>query len=152
MFFLKTFQNYLELSSYSYVNFCTHIKNTNEYFELGKPRIIKHLEDTVVDEGATLHLEVEVEACPEPTVKWLRNGREVNADARIKITRDTHRHETYNLDVDLIKYEEQGEYEVVVTNALGTVSSKSYVTVQSKYILVGRFKIVVKYFIKYILR
>lgn len=87
----------------------------------------------MVDEGATLHLEVEVEACPEPTVKWLRNGREVNADARIKITRDTHRHETYNLDVDLIKYEEQGEYEVVVTNALGTVSSKSYVTVQSKY-------------------
>ncbi|XP_031356598.1 obscurin isoform X3 [Photinus pyralis] len=95
-----------------------------------KPRFIRQLQDTTVDEGSTLHLEVEIEACPEPSVKWLRNGREVNADARIKITRDTQRHETYNLAVNLIKYEEQGEYEVVVTNSLGTVSSKSFVTVQ----------------------
>lgn len=102
---------------------------------VGKPRIIKHLKDTVVDEGAVLHLEVEVDACPEPTVKWLRNGKEVFTDARIKISRDKKRHETYNLDVNLIKYEEGGEYEVVVTNALGTVSSKSNVIVQSKYIL-----------------
>lgn len=88
----------------------------------------------MVDEGATLHLEVEVDACPEPSVKWLRNGKEVSTDARIKISRDKKRHETYNLDVNLIKYEEGGEYEVVVTNALGTISSKSHVTVQSKYI------------------
>ncbi|XP_044758879.1 obscurin isoform X8 [Coccinella septempunctata] len=93
------------------------------------PRIIKHLKDTTVEEGATLHLELEVEACPTPQIKWLRNGREVNADARIKITRDSKRNETYNLDVSLIKYEEQGEYEVYVTNELGTVSSKSHVTV-----------------------
>lgn len=79
-------------------------------------------------------MEVELEACPEPTVKWLRNGREVSADARIKITRDKKRHETYNLAVNLIKYEEQGEYEVIVTNTLGTVSSKSFVTVHSKFV------------------
>ncbi|VEN40603.1 unnamed protein product [Callosobruchus maculatus] len=96
------------------------------------PRFLKQLKDTTVEEGATLHLEVEVEACPSPTVKWLRNGREVSADARIKISRDTKRHETYNLAVNLIKYEEQGEYEVVVTNSLGTVSSKSFVTVHTK--------------------
>ncbi|XP_044269472.1 obscurin isoform X2 [Tribolium madens] len=93
------------------------------------PRIIKQLKDTTIEEGATLHLEVEVEGCPTPTVKWLRNGREVSADARIKISRDTQRHETFNLAVNLIKYEEEGEYEVVVTNSMGTVSSKSYVTV-----------------------
>ncbi|CAG9815908.1 unnamed protein product, partial [Phaedon cochleariae] len=93
------------------------------------PRIIKCLNDTTVEEGATLHLEIAVEGCPAPTVKWLRNGREVSADARIRISRDTQRHETYNLAVDLIKYEEQGEYEVIVTNCLGTVSSKSFVTV-----------------------
>ncbi|KAK9877930.1 hypothetical protein WA026_020153 [Henosepilachna vigintioctopunctata] len=93
------------------------------------PRIIRHLKDTTVEEGATLHLELEVEACPAPQIKWLRNGREVNADARIKITRDSKRNETYNLDVSLIKYEEQGEYEVYITNELGTVSSKSHVTV-----------------------
>ncbi|KAJ8919920.1 hypothetical protein NQ315_006449 [Exocentrus adspersus] len=94
------------------------------------PRIIKELEDVTIEEGATLHLEVEVDGCPPPTVKWLRNGREVSADARIKISKDTHRHETYNLAVDLIKYEEQGEYEVIITNCMGTVTSKSIVTVQ----------------------
>lgn len=99
---------------------------------VGAPRIIKQLKDTTVDEGATLHLEVEVAGCPEPTVKWLRNGREVSADARIKISRDTKRQESFNLTVDLIKYEEQGEFEVIVSNYLGTVSSKSFVTVQSK--------------------
>lgn len=114
----------------SYLSFLSKIP------PLGKPRFIKHLKDTTVDEGATLHLEVEVEACPEPTVKWLQNGREVSADARIKITRDSHRNETYHLAVDLIKYEEQGEYEVIVTNSLGTVSSKSTVTVQSKFIII----------------
>ncbi|CAH0545686.1 unnamed protein product [Brassicogethes aeneus] len=93
------------------------------------PRIIKKLKDVTVEEGSTLHLEVDVEGCPQPTVKWLRNGREVSADARIKISRDTQRQETYNLAVNLIKYEEQGEYEVIVTNQLGTVSCKSFVTV-----------------------
>jgi hypothetical protein len=99
----------------------------------GAPRILKQLKDTTVEEGATLHLEVEVDGCPTPTVKWLKNGREVSADARIKISRDTQRQENYNLAVNLIKHEEEGEYEVVVTNSLGTVSSKSYVTVHSKY-------------------
>lgn len=110
--------------------------NYQPYFVIeGKPRIIKHLKDTIVEEGATLHLEVEVEACPEPTVKWLRNGLEVSADAHIKITRNHQRKETFNLEVDLIKFEEQGEYELVFVNSLGTVSSKSTVTVHSKYFL-----------------
>lgn len=99
----------------------------------GAPRIIKQLKDTTVVEGAELHLEVEVDGCPPPTVKWLRNGREVSTDARIKISRDKKRYETLHLAVNLIKYEEQGEYEVIVTNSLGTVSSKSFVTVHSKY-------------------
>ncbi|KAL1518226.1 hypothetical protein ABEB36_001883 [Hypothenemus hampei] len=93
------------------------------------PKIIRHLENTSVVEGAELNLQVEVDACPSPTVKWLRNGREVTTDARIKITREKQRYETLHLAVNLIKYEEQGEYEVIVTNSLGSVSSKNFVTV-----------------------
>lgn len=101
---------------------------------IGKPRILKKLQDTVVDEGATLHLTIEVDAFPEPSVKWLKNGKEVSADARIKITRDSHRHESFNLTADLVKFEDRGEYEVIVQNCYGTVSSKSTVTVQSKFL------------------
>lgn len=74
-----------------------------------------------------------MDAFPVPEVKWLKNGSEVSADARIKITRDSHRNETYNLTCDLVKFEDRGEYEVIVTNVYGTVNSKSTVTVQSKY-------------------
>lgn len=88
-----------------------------------------------VDEGATLKLEVEIEACPEPTIKWFKNGQEVTADARIKIERDSHRLENYNLTVNLTKGEDSGEYEVRATNEMGNVSCMSKVVIHSKYIL-----------------
>lgn len=44
-----------------------------------------------VDAGTTLKLEVEVEGCPEPKVKWYKDGKEVTLDARVKIERDTQR-------------------------------------------------------------
>ncbi|XP_038208122.1 obscurin isoform X5 [Zerene cesonia] len=96
-----------------------------------KPRITKSLVDMTVDEGQTLKLEVEVEGCPEPRVKWYKDGKEVTTDARIKIERDTQRLENYNLTVTLIKEEDGGEYEVRAENEMGSVSSKSTVTVHS---------------------
>ncbi|XP_038208120.1 obscurin isoform X3 [Zerene cesonia] len=97
-----------------------------------KPRITKSLVDMTVDEGQTLKLEVEVEGCPEPRVKWYKDGKEVTTDARIKIERDTQRLENYNLTVTLIKEEDGGEYEVRAENEMGSVSSKSTVTVHSR--------------------
>ncbi|XP_050680436.1 obscurin isoform X3 [Leptidea sinapis] len=97
-----------------------------------KPRITKSLVDMTVDEGQTLKLEVEVEGCPEPKVKWYKDGRELTTDARIKIERDTKRLENYHLTVTLIKEEDGGEYEVRAENEMGSVSSKSTVTVHTK--------------------
>ncbi|XP_047520181.1 obscurin isoform X3 [Pieris napi] len=97
-----------------------------------KPRITKSLIDMTVDEGQTLKLEVEVEGCPEPKVKWYKDGKEVNTDARIKIERDTKRLENYNLTVTLVKEEDGGEYEVRAENEMGSVSCKSTVTVHTK--------------------
>ncbi|XP_013175919.1 PREDICTED: muscle M-line assembly protein unc-89-like isoform X5 [Papilio xuthus] len=96
-----------------------------------KPRITKSLVDMTVDAGQTLKLEVEVEGCPEPKVKWYKDGKEVTTDARIKIERDTKRLENYNLTVTLVKEEDGGEYEVRAENEMGSVSSKSTVTVHT---------------------
>lgn len=87
-----------------------------------------------VDAGQTLKLEVEVEGCPEPRVKWFKDGKEVTTDARIRIERDTQRLENYNLTVTLVKEEDGGEYEVRAENEMGSVSSRSTVTVHSKYL------------------
>ncbi|XP_023945007.2 obscurin isoform X5 [Bicyclus anynana] len=97
-----------------------------------KPRITKSLVDMSVDVGTTLKLEVEVEGCPEPRVKWYKDGKEVTTDARIKIERDTKRLENYHLTVTLVKEEDGGEYEVRAENEMGSVSSRSTVTVHSR--------------------
>ncbi|XP_049875609.1 obscurin isoform X2 [Pectinophora gossypiella] len=100
-----------------------------------KPRFTKSLVDMTVDEGQTLKLEVEVEGCPEPKLKWYKDGREVTLDARIKIERDSQRLENYHLTVNLVKEEDGGEYEVRASNEMGSVSTKSTVTVHTKEVL-----------------
>ncbi|XP_041975025.1 obscurin-like isoform X3 [Aricia agestis] len=104
-----------------------------------KPRITKSLVDMTVDAGQTLKLEVEVEGCPEPRIKWYKDGKEVTTDARIRIERDTQRLENYNLTVTLVKEEDGGDYEVIAENEFGSVSSKSTVTVHTKEVH-SRFK------------
>lgn len=97
-----------------------------------KPRVKKSLKDIEVAEGETLSLDVEIYGMPEPKIVWLKDGQEVRTDARIKISRDSQRLETYNLTLNLVKEADSGEYEVRATNNLGTVSSKSKVIVTSK--------------------
>ncbi|XP_026738493.1 obscurin isoform X2 [Trichoplusia ni] len=99
-----------------------------------KPRFTKSLIDMTVDAGQTLKLDVEVEGCPEPKVKWYKDGKEVTTDARIKIERDSKRLENYHLTVTLVKEEDGGEYEVRAENEMGSVSSKSTVTVHTQEI------------------
>ncbi|XP_060806138.1 obscurin isoform X2 [Amyelois transitella] len=97
-----------------------------------KPRITKSLVDMTVDIGSTLKLDVEVEGCPEPKVKWFKDGKELTTDARIKIERDTQRLENYHLTVTLVKEEDGGDYEVRAENEMGSVSSKSTVTIHTR--------------------
>lgn len=110
-----------------------------------KPRFKKPLaEKTEVDEGASLTLEVECHGCPEPEVKWFKDGKEVSTDAHIKITRDSHRIETYSMTLNLVKANDSGEYEVRASNTMGTVSSKTVVHVYSEYFWIFSFLVVDK--------
>ncbi|XP_023245574.1 obscurin [Copidosoma floridanum] len=97
-----------------------------------RPKLLKKLADQKVKEGDTLKLTVQVSALPEPEIKWYKDGQEVSADARIKITRDSQRLENYDLTVTLLKYTDGGVYEVRAQNELGFVTSKSKVIVLTK--------------------
>lgn len=108
------------------------IECSNEVKVNCKPKIKKTLVDTEVDEGTTLVLEVEVYAVPEPQIVWTKDGQEVHSDTRIKITRDSHRSESYSCTLNLVKGSDSGDYEIKVTNFLGTSTSKSRVVVQSE--------------------
>ncbi|XP_020711861.2 obscurin isoform X6 [Athalia rosae] len=96
-----------------------------------KPKIIKKLTDQRITEGETLQLKFEVSGVPEPEVKWFKDGQDVSADARIKITRDSKRKESYDLTLNLVKGSDGGLYEVRAENHMGVVSSKSKVVVQT---------------------
>lgn len=101
-----------------------------------RPKLLKKLEDQRLKEGETLTLRLEVSGTPDPEVKWYKDGQEVTADARIKITRNSQRKESYDLTVTLLKGSDGGLYEVRAENQLGYVISKSKVIVLSKYIYI----------------
>ncbi|XP_008556916.1 obscurin isoform X5 [Microplitis demolitor] len=97
-----------------------------------RPKLLKKLADQKLNEGATLKLQVQVAGTPTPDVKWFKDGKEVSADARIIITRDSKRQENYDLTVNLLKGSDGGTYEVRATNEMGYVSSKSKVIILTK--------------------
>ncbi|XP_070156196.1 obscurin isoform X8 [Polyergus mexicanus] len=94
-----------------------------------RPKLLKKLADQRLKEGETLTLTLEVSGTPDPEIKWYKDGEEVTADARIKITRDSQRKESYDLTVTLLKGSDGGLYEVRAENELGYVTSKSKVIV-----------------------
>lgn len=104
-----------------------------------RPKLLKKLTDQRLKEGDTLSLTFEVSGTPDPEVKWYKDGEEVTADARIKITRDSQRKESYDLTVTLLKGSDGGVYEVRAVNDLGYVTSNSKVIVMSKCPRVSRF-------------
>lgn len=69
-------------------------------------------------------------------VNRYKDGKEVKADANIKITRDIHRSESYSLFLNIVKGSDSGDYEVKVVNTMGSVTSKSRVIVQGKVFII----------------
>uniref|UniRef100_A0A0C9QJT5 MYLK_3 protein n=1 Tax=Fopius arisanus TaxID=64838 RepID=A0A0C9QJT5_9HYME len=88
--------------------------------------------DQKLNEGDTLKLAVQISGTPDPDIKWFKDGKEVSADARIKITRDSQRKESYDLTLNLLKGSDGGTYEVRAENEMGSVVCKSKVIVLTK--------------------
>lgn len=63
-----------------------------------------------------------------------KDGHEISADARIKISRDSQRIENYYMTLNLARTEDAGTYEMKATNFIGETTSTCKVAVLSKYI------------------
>ncbi|XP_053962910.1 obscurin isoform X2 [Anastrepha ludens] len=94
-----------------------------------KPKIRKPLKDTEVQANGTLTLETDIYAVPEPTVKWFKDGSEVQADGRVKIARDSYRTEDYSLSLTICQPKDAGTYEVKAINSIGESQSQCKVLV-----------------------
>lgn len=75
------------------------------------------------------------ETTPVPAGTWYHNGKEVSADARIKISKKST--ETYTLTFDVVKYEDAGEWAFKAVNDIGEVWTRTTVIVEGE--LMGLF-------------
>lgn len=96
------------------------------------PKIKKFSKDCEIIAGETLTLEAEIYSLPEAEVTWYKDGQEISADARIKISRDSHRSESYYMTLNLCKVSDAGIYQVRAMNKEGYNMSKAEVAVLTK--------------------
>ncbi|XP_017473444.1 PREDICTED: muscle M-line assembly protein unc-89-like [Rhagoletis zephyria] len=99
-----------------------------------KPKIRKPLKDTEVQANGTLTLETDIYAVPEPTVKWFKDGQEIEADARVKISRDSYRSEDYFLSLTICQPKDAGTYEVKALNSIGESQSQCKVLILNELV------------------
>ncbi|XP_035829113.1 titin, partial [Aplysia californica] len=90
------------------------------------PQFISELKDQEVNEGDTVTLEVTATGAPQPDVKWFRDEAEISPDERHEVNEvDT----TYSLTIRDVTEEDDAEYTVTATNAVGSVSTTAEVFV-----------------------
>ena len=100
------------------------------YCSADPPKLEETLKDTRIEEGKNATLKVKCSGLPEPTAKWLKDGMEVSADARIKIKKEAG---SYSLTCDKCTSQDQGSYQVQLANALGQVSASCTLSVDCEF-------------------
>uniref|UniRef100_A0A914CI05 Ig-like domain-containing protein n=1 Tax=Acrobeloides nanus TaxID=290746 RepID=A0A914CI05_9BILA len=92
------------------------------------PIITRHLCDAKVHEGNRELLECEVQAFPEPTIEWLKDGKPITESRTLRMYFDGR---IAFLKIFEAHWEHQGVYECKIENKHGSVTSKANITVES---------------------
>lgn len=107
---------------------------TKEVAEVGQvepalPVFVTKLEDQNIQQGSSLGLKVKVRAYPNEGIKWLHDGKEIEADTDDKIKITQHPDGTSTLVIDDAQPDDSGQYTAVVSNSVGTAKTTAYVDV-----------------------
>lgn len=96
-----------------------------------RPAFVTDLHDAQVVEGFPAKFEVKVIGHPQPKLKWLHNGEEIQPGGdHAKITQNPDG--TATLVIDKAVPTDAGEYQVIATNDVGACTSKARLTVVPK--------------------
>lgn len=95
-----------------------------------RPKFLKCFKDTKLPLGETLRLEAKVEAFPLPEIKWLKDGVPVRPSSNVHL--ESHPDGTVALVVDIMKPENVGKYQLVVSNKLGETTGEANVEIEKK--------------------
>ena len=93
------------------------------------PRFLQRLEDKKVAEGSGVDFEVEVSGRPKPTLKWLKDDRDVAQDDHIQIDTEGRIH---TLSISRSRLGDGGKYSCVASNSGGRDSCSANLAVEKE--------------------
>lgn len=105
----------------------------NSFFLLAnpkRPKFLKCFKDVQAAPNESVRLEAKIEAYPPPEVKWLKDGVPVRQSSNIHL--ETHPDGRVALNIDAMKPENVGQYQLIVTNRLGETSSEAKVDIEKR--------------------
>lgn len=95
-----------------------------------KPKFTQLLQDLTIVDGEQLQLSCQVEGDPEPQISWSKNGKLITSSDIIDLK---YKRGTATLIINEVFPEDEGVYVCKATNSIGSVETKSKLTVKRKY-------------------
>ncbi|XP_067145351.1 LOW QUALITY PROTEIN: obscurin-like [Centruroides vittatus] len=94
------------------------------------PSFTKEMKNVECSEEETVSFSLKVSGNPKPTLKWLKDGKELNVDGRhVKVTEEDN---TYTLTIDKVKKEDVGKYACEIANAHGKATTCGNLSTKGK--------------------
>ncbi|KAJ8886800.1 hypothetical protein PR048_013012 [Dryococelus australis] len=90
------------------------------------PEFTVKLQDITVSDGDQLHLSCTIKGDPEPQVMWTRNGKVLTSSDIMDLK---YKNGVASLNINEVFPEDEGEYVCKATNSIGSLSTKSKITV-----------------------
>lgn len=97
------------------------------------PKFLKELKNIVAMEGTRVRFEATVEGKPSPTIKWFREGKELNDSADFEIS---YRNGRVELNIPEVFREDAGKFDCVASNKAGSKTSSAELIVKGKFLMV----------------
>uniref|UniRef100_A0A3B5KA09 Ig-like domain-containing protein n=1 Tax=Takifugu rubripes TaxID=31033 RepID=A0A3B5KA09_TAKRU len=97
--------------------------------ETAPPNFVQRLQSSTVRQGSQVRLDVRVTGIPSPTVKFYREGAEIQSSADFQILQDG---DLYSLLIAEAFPEDSGTYSVTATNSSGRATSTAELLVQGE--------------------
>lgn len=103
------------------------------------PRITKKPSLSQEDNGNRLIINCEVQASPEPDIKWFKDNLPLNETSRVKTSIQSN-NDIYNiyLEIDNVTSDDSGSYKITIKNRLGEVNASISLNFAGKNLLITK--------------
>lgn len=95
-----------------------------------RPKFLKCFKDVQAAPNEPVRLEAKIEAYPPPEIKWLKDGVPIRQSSNIHF--ESHPDGRVALNIDSMKPDIAGNYQLIVTNKLGETSSEAKVDIEKR--------------------